>query len=263
MALRKPETASQPAFEPDDIPEFEGAATMPEVEPVAATMLEVEPVAANEATVEPSAVVAAPKRVVAAPAAPKRTLAMSALEWAIDRDAVENLSLAATRIKGEQGQFFIGEKTLGSKIKMDLVSWNRRLAIGTGEQVNNDETKAAFRVSYDGATISGEPDTTVKAYIDALKAEGYSKARAVPYGDLWGFVVWAERGGDIAQDEQELVCLQASQVSLGQWELFLATQSIFAARGAGNGDTTTFEATAEVKSKGTSKYTSFKFRPAK
>ena len=50
-----------------------------------------------------------------------------------DNATVEGLSMAAPRIKGEQGSMALGDQDLGEAIQFELVSFNHRWAIGTGE----------------------------------------------------------------------------------------------------------------------------------
>ncbi len=252
MALQR--ATQTPVFESQDEPAGIDAGRALEI-PTMEEAVEAESVA--------STAIAKAQGTALAVKAPKFKAAFQDQQWVLDVEAVESLALAAPKIKGEQGSFFLGEKKLGEKIRLELISWNRRFAIGTGEKVNNDETKKAFRVSYDGETISGQPDVTVKAYMESLKAEGYKDAKISSYGDLWGFLTWSEKEGIVAEEDYELVCLQASQTSLGQWELFCKTQGILQSRGSSK-ESAEVEATATVKAKGTDKYTMFNFsRPKK
>ena len=140
-----------------------------------------------------------------------------------DNATVEGLSMAAPRIKGEQGSMALGDQDLGEAIQFELVSFNHRWAIGTGE--NDKEAKDYFRVSLDNETISGE-GTLVTDYLNTLRAKGFTKAKKSPYMDLWGFVTWSSKTGAIPVDERQLACLQCSQTSMGNWTSFCTSRGL-------------------------------------
>lgn len=140
-----------------------------------------------------------------------------------DNATVEGLSMAAPRIKGEQGSMALGDQDLGEAIQFELVSFNHRWAIGTGE--NDKEAKDFFRVSLDNETISGE-GTLVTDYLNTLRAKGFAKAKKSPYMDLWGFVTWSSKTGAIPVDERQLACLQCSQTSMGNWISFCTSRGL-------------------------------------
>ena len=140
-----------------------------------------------------------------------------------DNATVEGLSMAAPRIKGEQGSMALGDQDLGEEIQFELVSFNHRWAIGTGE--NDKEAKDFFRVSLDNETISGE-GTLVTDYLNTLRAKGFAKAKKSPYMDLWGFVTWSSKTGAIPVDERQLACLQCSQTSMGNWTSFCTSRGL-------------------------------------
>lgn len=140
-----------------------------------------------------------------------------------DNATVEGLSMAAPRIKGEQGSMALGDQDLGEAIQFELVSFNPRWAIGTGE--NDKEAKDFFRVSLDNETISGE-GTLVTDYLNTLRAKGFAKAKKSPYMDLWGFVTWSSKTGAIPVDERQLACLQCSQTSMGNWTSFCTSRGL-------------------------------------
>ena len=86
-----------------------------------------------------------------------------------DTATVEGLAMSAPRIKGEQGALFLGQEDLGDVIEFELVSFNHRWALGSGE--NDKEARDYFRVSYDNTTISG--DGTLKTeFMDDLLSSG-------------------------------------------------------------------------------------------
>jgi len=140
-----------------------------------------------------------------------------------DNATVEGLSMAAPRIKGEQGSMALGDQDLGEAIQFELVSFNHRWAIGTGE--NDKEAKDYFRVRLENENISGE-GTLVTDYLNTLRAKGFAKAKKSPYMDLWGFVTWSSKTGAIPVDERQLACLQCSQTSMGNWTSFCTSRGL-------------------------------------
>ena len=206
-----------------------------------------------------TAIAKAATTAVGAPA-PKFAVAFGDKAGVFDNATVEGLSLAAPRVRAEQGTLFLGkDDDLGAAAQFELVSFNHRWAIGTGEQ--DSEAKDFFRVSMDGVTISGEGGTC-EAYIESLKAQGFTKAKKTPYMDLWGFVVWSEKKGDIPVDERELVCVQASQTSMGAFVAFATTRGLLESRGVAK-PLEFIEIHAEKRTSGTNKYTNMSFHAPK
>ena len=145
-----------------------------------------------------------------------------------DTATVEGLALAAPALKGEQGSIYKGDKELGKKIHFELISFNHRWTVGTGE--SDKESKDYFRVSLDNKTISGTGED-LHLYLESLKAQGFNKAKISPYMDLFGFVVWVEGKGEIPVDERELCRLQCSQTSMGNFTAFCTTRGLLESKG--------------------------------
>lgn len=145
-----------------------------------------------------------------------------------DTATVEGLALAAPALKGEQASIYKGDKELGKKIHFELISFNHRWTVGTGE--NDKEAKDYFRVSLDNKTISGTGED-LYAYLESLKAQGFNKAKVSPYLDLFGFVVWVEGKGEIPVDERELCRLQCSQTTMGNFTAFCTTRGLLESKG--------------------------------
>lgn len=173
-----------------------------------------------------------------------------------DTATVEGLAMSAPRIKGEQGALFLGQEDLGDAIEFELVSFNHRWALGSGE--NDKEARDYFRVSYDNTTISGD-GTLISDYMDGLRAKGFKRAKKSPYLDLWGFVVWSKNKGAIPVDERKLVCLQCSQTSMGAFTGFATTRGLLESRGVAKPiDVIGVHAEKKMNSK-QDKYTNFSF----
>lgn len=193
-------------------------------------------------------------------AAAKFKVAFAESNNVFDTTTVQGLSLAAPRIKGEQGSMAQGDLELGSKIHFELISFNQRWAMGCGDD-KNKESKDYFRVSYDNVTLSGET-TTIADYMESLKAQGFAHPNKEPYLDLWGFVTWSEKTGDISMDERQLACLQCSKTSMGAFAAFSTTRGLLESKGLVK-PISVIEVHAEKRSKDTFKYTNFSFHVPK
>ena len=205
------------------------------------------------------ATAAASSAVVAGSAPTKFKVAFADRNNVFDTATVEGLALAAPAAKGEQGSVFVGEVDLGSKVRFELISFNHRWTVGTGE--TDSESKEKFRVSLDGKTLSGTGDSLAD-YVESLKAEGYSKAKVSPYLDLWGFVTWSEKNGDIPADSHELCRVQCSQTSMGAFTAFATTRGLLESKGIAQ-PIDVIEIHAEKRVSGTNKYTNFSFHVPK
>ena len=190
--------------------------------------------------------------------AKKFSKAFSEFENTLDTMTVESLSLAAPRIKGEQGSMFLGDKDLGDTIHFELVSYNARWVIGSGE--NDKEAKDYFRVSYDNKTLTTGEDAV--AYLESLKAQGFKKAKKSPYLDVWGFVTWSAKNGPIDVESRQLACLQCSQTSLGAFMAFATTRGLLMKAGLVE-ELSVIEVKALKQVNGTNKYTNFGFAAPK
>lgn len=202
----------------------------------------------------------APAQSTAVGKALKFGLAFSDAKDAFPVEAVQALSMASPRIKGEQGGCYVGNDSLGSKIRMTVESWNNRWLISAGltsSDAGYKESMEYLKTSYDGRTIYGD-GRTIEQYIEFLRAEGFEKAKSSPYSDIWGFVTWTEKNGEIAEEDRTLHLLQASQTSQGAFMAFCTTQGLLRSKGIGK-DFNEIEVRAMARSKGTLKYTNFDF----
>lgn len=191
----------------------------------------------------------------------KLTVAFADYKDIFDTATVSALSQATPRITGEQGALRKDRTTkLGAKIVLEAVSWNHRWALGCGEDKMNDEMKALFRVSYDNKTVDGEA-CSVEDYIDSLKAQGYEKAKVSPYGDLFGYIVSVD-GKEIPVDDRELVLVQMSATSLGNFTAFCVSRGLLESRGMVQ-PSSLIEVTAEDKTKGDKAFTNMSFKSVK
>lgn len=197
--------------------------------------------------------------VAAARPATKLQLAFVDKQAVFDVSTVEGLALALPRVKGEQGSLFAGDKELGENIHFEIVSTSPRWVIGIGEDTK--EAKDFFRVSYDGETISGDT-ISISAYVESLKAQGFDKTNVSPYLDIFGFVTWAEKGGEIEPEKRELSCLQCSKTSMGNFTAFATTRGLLESRGLAK-PIDVVQVTAMKRVSGSNKYTNFAFSAPK
>ena len=154
---------------------------------------------------------------------------------------------------------FLGDKDLGDTIHFELVSYNARWAIGSGE--NDKEAKDYFRVSYDNKTLANTGEDAA-AYLESLKAQGFKKAKKSPYLDVWGFVTWSAKNGNVGVESRKLACLQCSQTSLGAFMAFATTRGLLMKAGLVE-ELSTIEVKALKQVNGTNKYTNFGFAAPK
>ena len=252
MSLKsQPEYKASPEFEPMD-----DAATTTETTTATSeeTMNTTTQDQAAAGVAAATAIAKAATTAVGAPA-PKFAVAFADKNNVFDTATVEGLALAAPALKGEQGSVFKGEKDLGSEIHLEMISFNHRWVIGTGEQ--DAEAKEFFKISYDKETLSGD-GTSVQAYVESLKAQGFSKTKVSPYLDIWGFLVWSEKEGDVDVEQREIVRLQCSQTSLGAFTAFATTRGLLESKGVAKPiDVIGVRAMKRVS--GSNKFTNFEF----
>ena len=251
MSLKsQPEYTAAPEFEPMDETATMTETTTTEETTMNATVQDQAAAGVAAAT----AIAKAATTAVGAPA-PKFSVAFADKAGVFDNATVEGLALAVPRAKAEQGCVFVGDKDLGSEIHFELISFNHRWAVGTGEQ--DKESAQFFRTSLDNKTLSGSGESLAD-YVESLKAQGFSKAKVSPYLDMFGFIVWSEKQGDVPVDERELTCLQCSQTSLGAFTAFATTRGLLESRGLAKPlDVIGVRAMKRVS--GSNKYTNFEF----
>jgi hypothetical protein len=192
----------------------------------------------------------------------KLVIAFSGHKDVFDTATVSALSMATPRITGEQGSLKKNRTVkLGTSMRLEVISWNHRWALGCGEQTMNDEMKQLFRVSYDNKTVDGE-GCSIEDYINSLKAQGYEKAKVSPYCDLFGYITWTKDGGDIAPDDRELALVQLSSTSLGNFTAFCVSRGLLESRGTVQ-PSEMIEITAEDNTKGSMSYTNMSFKAVK
>lgn len=247
MALK-----NQPEFEQDNTTQTDTAAAEP-----AAT---VEQQAAADVAATTAVAKAATGTAVGA-VRPKLNVAFAGHKDMFDTPTVSALSQATPRITAEQGSLKQDRTTkLGTKIVVEVVSWNDRWALGCGEDKMNDEMKQLFRVSYDNQTVDGE-GMTVENYIESLKAQGYLKAKVSHYIDLWGYIT-SKDGKEVKLDDRELVLVQLSATSAGNFKAHCVSRGLLESRGTTKPNDL-IEITAEDRTKGDKSFTNMSFKAVK
>jgi hypothetical protein len=214
MALRSPAT-SAPAFESED----GDTAVLEKNETLAQTLAK--PAAAVVAK-PAAAVVVAPANSALTLALKKNTV-LDDLQNVIDADMLEGMSFGAfPRIVVNPGSF--GDKKtgkpLGDKLKVQIQSWNFVTLVTAGEK-DNAEANALIRNSYDGINlINGQG--LVTEYVTELKSQGYNKASAKRYIEIYGTVLETGKNGPIAKEDRvPLSQISVPPTSTGPWGAFL------------------------------------------
>lgn len=224
MALVKKTPA---AFEAQDDATVIDAETQTVVDAPANAAAAAEPIPTAQAkTAATTAIATASSTSLVAATGSKFSAALQDLKYNFSLEDVRSIGLAAPRITVDTGGFSKDGKDLGKSLTIQILSHNPRYLVSAG--VNGDEGKELVRFSYDGVTIDGE-NTTLKDYVDYLKTQGYEKAAIKEYFDIWAIVT---NGGDDAADIiGEMVVLQLSPQSAGQFKLFCIAQGVKIARG--------------------------------
>ena len=255
MALKDAiQTQTMPAFETDE--EYD---TMPHEAPAVSAPAPEVAQAAVPAVAQTTAVGAA-----RAPA--KFPPIYTEKQDAFDIETVVGLSMAVERIKAEQGACYIGNDSLGTRCRVEIISWNYRWLLSPGLQSKDpgyEESKQFLATSYDNQTVYGK-DVTVEEYLRDLKeTHAYDNASKSMYIDLFGMLVWTEKKGEIPEEERKMVVVQLSQTSAGQFAAFCQTQGVLVAKGVVKSVSDILEIEAVARTKGTNKYTNFQLHAVK
>jgi len=124
---------------------------------------------------------------------------------------------AFPKITVDLGGFLMDKKDVGTNIKVELISWNKRWIVSTNTQ--DAEATDLLRFSMDGETLQND-HRTVKEYVAFLRdSEGYKNAGAKEYYSLWCNLIYAS-GADVAVADQKMVEVQLSPQSVGQFKAF-------------------------------------------
>lgn len=262
MALRKENTASQvPAgqFEDEMDSAIEVAGTVvtevkeEHIAPAANTAVVAAPRAAAMVQAAPSALSTAIKQGV-------NGTMIKQLQNAIATEDLEAMGVGAfPRITVDLGGYKVDkEDKLGEAIAVEVLSWNYVDLITVGVQNPTAEENQMIRNSYDGVNLSGGQGTVVD-YINFLKSKGYDKAQSKRYCELWANVVWSEKKGDIAPDEQCLHQVSLSPQSVQQWGRYLLESGIRKTKGIENDNVVTL--TQQSKKFGSNQFAISTFAP--
>lgn len=236
MALNKPKK-----FEGQEDNAIAGEAAVIEKEPAAAEAPAAtkEKVAAadipvaNEASAS-TAVAAAPAPASTAVGKPgiKFTPALQTLKNLIDPHGLDFDTFPRITV-GLDGFSNDKKVVLGKEVKLQLLSWNERYVVTTGEQ-DDDEATALVRFSLDGNMLD-DGTKTVKEYIDYLVSEGYDKSECKKYYALYGFLKgYKDEEGkwhDVEEADQVIVAIQVPPRSIGKFTAYQVEMGIKVGRG--------------------------------
>lgn len=162
--------------------------------------------------------------VATAAAAPANPTAK--LEWVISHEEVASFGPGTFPkvTANNAGTLEIDREDLDKSIEVRILSVNPRFALVPG--VDGDEASKLVRYSYDNQTVENE-DMSVTEYIAYLKELGYEKAEVKTYADLWVNII----DSDVV-DESEIVQVQLSPQSVGQWNALRTKMNFAQRRGA-------------------------------
>lgn len=151
-------------------------------------------------------------------------------EWVFDVDSVRAFGPSAfPKVIADLGGLSIaGGDEIGKTLKVQVVSINPRWALTPNDQ--GDEASSLVRYSYDRETVENS-ELSVDDYLAYLKEEGYTKASIKDYADLWVEVVETHSDDVRGIAEGDIVHIQLSPQSLGQWKAFNAKARVAAMRG--------------------------------
>lgn len=177
----------------------------------------------------PATFTPAPTAVAVAPAAKpaKFVPALTDLQNAIDIQTIEGMGVGGLpRVTVDLGGFMLdATTTLGTQIKIQLMSWNVKYAVTAGS--DDKEAKDMYKVSYDGETLVG--GGSVAEYINWLKTvKGYDKAGTKQYIDLWAVLL--EANGKAVEDQQ-IVSIQVAPYSVSKFHGLQLQLGVNQARG--------------------------------
>ena len=185
----------------------------------------------------------------AAPANPTATL-----EWVISQEEVASFGPGTFPkvTSNNAGTLEIDREDLDKSIEVRILSVNPRFALVPGAE--GDEAGKLVRYSYDNQTVENE-DMSVTEYIAYLKELGYEKAEVKTYADLWVNII----DSDVV-DESEIVQVQLSPQSVGQWNALRTKMNFAQRRGAVfNFDDFRVRITGERKKEGNNTWGIMKF----
>jgi hypothetical protein len=213
MALRKnTENTAAPAFESEE----GGAAVAEAAAPAAApatTALEV-------------------KKEGAVTSALRRNTALDDLKGVIGPDMLESLGFGTFPRIVVSPNCFTDKSTgkiLGDRIQVEVLSWNHVTLVTTGKKDDPTADKL-IRSSYDGVNLTGG-EGLVTEYIAKLKDDGYDKATAKVYTEIYCNLLWTSKGGFIPAEDQKITQISVPPTSSGPWGAFLLMQRMQASRG--------------------------------
>ena len=161
-----------------------------------------------------------------ATASPAASNPTAPLEWVISQEevAIFGPGTFPKVTANNAGTLEIDREDLDKAVIVRILSVNPRFAIVPG--VDGDEASKLVRYSYNNHDVENE-DMTVAEYIEHLKVLGYEKAEVKTYADLWVNIL----DSDVV-DESEIVQVQLSPQSVGQWNALRTKMNFAQRRGA-------------------------------
>lgn len=157
---------------------------------------------------------------------------------------------------GTDGYTVNKTRRLGEEITIEVLSWSYVTSITAGEN-NNPEADKLFRSSYDGINLT-DGSGTVEDYIKYLKAEGYDKASAKKYAEVYCNVL--SNGKNEQIEPEEIFQLSLSPQSVAQFCRFMLESGLRIRKGIP--DSGRIKLGTEVRVKGANRWGVAMFAPA-
>lgn len=118
---------------------------------------------------------------------------------------------------------------LGKKVKLEVLSWNALTMVSANENEDAEANKLV-RSSYDGVNLRGGEGLVVD-YVAKLKEQGYEKASAKQYIEVWAHLLWSENDGAVAPDDLRMYQVSLSPTSAGRFQGYMLESGIRKMRG--------------------------------
>jgi len=123
---------------------------------------------------------------------------------------------------------------LGKKVQLEVLSWNALTMVSANENEDAEANKLV-RSSYDGVNLRGGEGPVVD-YVAKLKADGYEKASAKQYIEVWAHLLWSENDGPVPEADRRMYQVSLSPTSAGRFQGYMLESGIRKARGIPDSD---------------------------
>ena len=123
---------------------------------------------------------------------------------------------------------------LGKKVQIEVLSWNALTMVSANENEDAEANKLV-RSSYDGVNLRGGEGPVVD-YVAKLKSDGYEKASAKQYIEVWAHLLWSENDGPVPEADRRMYQVSLSPTSAGRFQGYMLESGIRKTRGIPDSD---------------------------